>query len=40
MTCSLIGVIGFALVVAAFRNNRLPEPDLIPIPVREAHGSR
>lgn len=36
MTCSLIGAIGFALVLAAFRHNRLPEVDLVPIPVREA----
>ncbi len=36
MTCTLIGIAGFALVLAAFRHNWLPEPDMIPIPVGAA----
>ncbi|MDH3667102.1 MAG: hypothetical protein OEN23_09260 [Paracoccaceae bacterium] len=40
MTCTLIGIAGFALVLAAFRHIRLPQPDMIPIPIREAPQGR
>ena len=40
MSCTVIGLIGFTLVLAAFRHNWLPQPEMIPIPVRETpHGS-
>ena len=35
MSCTFIGIAGFALVLWAFRKN-LPGTDMIPIPVREA----
>ena len=40
MSCTLIGIAGVALVLWAFRANATPEPEMIPIPVREVRPRR